>query len=160
MVEIKKQHLYLEFALFGGSYNIYTLAIVGKYQEDIKRDLLLSRDCSEKLVFASSVIEGRCEALNSGGITVTKLRELVKYEDKFVPVVDLVKNQNFNGKMVTKLIKLRTREIAEIERKAKKVTVLTSCCHYLSNGKSCLQHILATILLLKVKKKPTQFCGH
>ena len=88
---------------------------------------------------AISVVEGRCDALNSGGITVTKLRELAKHEKKFVPVVDLVKNKDFNGKMVTELLKLRTREIAEVEHKAKLLTSLTSVCHFLPNGKGIIQ---------------------
>ena len=111
------------------------VAISGKYQDDIKKGLLLSHACTENLVLATSVIEGRCTALNSGGINVTKLRELAKHEEKFMHVVDLVKNKDFNGKLVTKLIMLRTREIAEVEHKAKLVTGLTSVCHFLPNGK-------------------------
>ena len=84
---------------------------------------------------AISVVESKCDELNSGLITVTKLRELQRFEDKFVPVVDLVKNAEFSGKFVSKLIKLRCKEISEVEKKAGLLSTLTSICHYLPGGK-------------------------
>lgn len=106
--------------------------LAGKYQE--ARACLLSQMCTEKLVMAISVIEGRCVALNCGDIKVSKLRELAEYEQKFIPLVDLIKNADFNGKMVAKLIHLRNREVAEVQQKADLISRLTSVCHSLPHG--------------------------
>ena len=123
--------------------------ISGKYQEDIKRDYLLSEACTEKLVMAVSVVEGRCTALRSGGITVSKLYELQNCEDKLVPIVTLMKNGDFTGEVVAKLIKIRCKEVEMVKQKASLLTKLTSICHLLRKGNTCFTlHAGYFILLL------------
>lgn len=95
----------------------------------------MSSACTDNLVMAISVVEGRCAVLSNGGIPVSKLRELQKFEEKFVTVIDLMKNTEFSGQLVSKLIKLRCKEVAAVEYKASLVTTLTSICHYLPGGK-------------------------
>lgn len=116
-------------------YTFYSYFPTDKYQEDTKRDILLSSACTEKLVLAVSVIEGLCTALKSGGITVRKLRELQKYKEKMVTIVDSIKYAEYTGKLVSDLIKLRCKEVIDIENKAALVTTLTSACHFLPGGK-------------------------
>ena len=87
---------------------------------------------------AVSVVEGRCIALRSGGINVSKLYELQNCEDKLVPIVTLMKNGEFTGEMVSKLIKIRCKEVEMVKRKASLLTTLTSICHLLRKGKTSL----------------------
>ena len=87
---------------------------------------------------AVSVVEGRCTALRSGGITVSKLYELLNCEDKLVPIVTLMKNGEFTGEVVSKLIKIRCKEVEMVKQKASLLTTLTSICHLLRKGNTCL----------------------
>ena len=87
---------------------------------------------------AVSVVEGRCTALHSGEITVSKLYELQNCEDKLVPIVTLMKNGGFTGEVVSKLIKIRCKEVEMVKQKASLLTKLTSICHLLRQGNTCL----------------------
>ena len=87
---------------------------------------------------AVSVVEGRCTALRSGWITVSKLYELQNCEDKLVPIVTLMKNSDFTGEVVSKLIKIRCKEVEMVKQKASLFTTLTSICHLLRKGNTCL----------------------
>ena len=110
-------------------YKIMSLFLVNHQEEE-----LLSEDCTEKLVIAVSMVERRCQMLDSGNITVADLHELQKNEEKLVTLVNLIQSGGFTGDLVSKLVKLRCKEVADIKQKALLVTTLTSICHSLCGG--------------------------
>ena len=96
---------------------------------------LLTDECSEILVKAISVVERVCVFLNTGEIKITQLENLQKNEEKLVEVVDLITNADISGPILSKLVKLRSKEVEEVKNKAELVTTLTRVCSVLPRGK-------------------------
>ena len=82
-------------------------------------------------------------------------------------VVDLIKNADISGQLLSKLIKLRCKEMEEVKHKAELVTTLTRVCSllpsgkymYCENSKTCdtIKFIAIIIILLNKKRLSVVF---
>ena len=93
---------------------------------------LLSEECMVMLVKADSFIENVVLGLVSGEVTIGNLNMISENEAKFVELVEILNIGKTHTKdFLSKVIKIRQREIKAFRDQAQLVTTFTSLCSQL-----------------------------